>query len=64
MTRMIGTTTLADGTLIVTYNKMPLYYFAKDTKPGDVNGQGVGGVWYAVTPDGKLAGQTTSYMGN
>ena len=30
----------------------PLYTFAGDAAPGDVNGQGVGEVWYAVAPDG------------
>ncbi|MGW1813832.1 SCO0930 family lipoprotein [Streptomyces sp. NPDC002125] len=34
----------------------PLYTFSGDTRPGDTNGQGVGGTWYAVTPDAKLAG--------
>ena len=32
----------------------PLYTFAGDAAPGDVNGQGVGEVWYAVAPDGTL----------
>ena len=26
----------------------PLYWFVKDTKPGDVTGEGVGEVWYVV----------------
>jgi predicted lipoprotein with Yx(FWY)xxD motif len=30
----------------------PLYYFAGDAAPGDINGQGVGGVWWLVGPDG------------
>jgi predicted lipoprotein with Yx(FWY)xxD motif len=34
--------------------KWPLYRFAGDAKPGDVNGQGSGGVWFAVNADGKL----------
>ena len=34
----IGTALLADGTKIVTYNHMPLYYFIKDTKPGETSG--------------------------
>jgi predicted lipoprotein with Yx(FWY)xxD motif len=50
---LLGTASMPDGTMIVTYNKMPLYYFAKDTKAGDVNGQEVGNVWYVVSPDGK-----------
>ena len=32
----------------------PLYYFAGDTAPGETNGQGVGGVWWVVAPDGTL----------
>jgi predicted lipoprotein with Yx(FWY)xxD motif len=32
----------------------PLYTFTPDAAPGDVNGQGVGEVWYAVAPDGTL----------
>ena len=32
----------------------PLYTFTPDAAPGDVNGQGVGEVWYAVAPDGTI----------
>jgi predicted lipoprotein with Yx(FWY)xxD motif len=39
-----------DGASQVTYKGYPLYYFAKDQKPGDTTGQGVGGVWYVVDP--------------
>jgi predicted lipoprotein with Yx(FWY)xxD motif len=53
---MIGTADLADGSKIVTYNKMPLYYWVKDTKAGDTTGQGVGSVWYVVAPNGKAVG--------
>jgi predicted lipoprotein with Yx(FWY)xxD motif len=37
-----------DGTDQLTYDGAPLYTFAKDTKPGQMNGQGVGGIWWAV----------------
>ena len=37
----------------MTYNDWPLYYFAQDSAPGDVNGQGVGDVWYLLSPDGE-----------
>ena len=50
---LVGTIQLPDGTTMVTYNHMPLYYFAKDAKPGDTTGQDVGGVWYTISPDGK-----------
>ncbi len=53
---LIGSATLADGSKVVTINHMPLYYFSKDAKPGDTKGQGIGGVWSAVSPDGKPVG--------
>lgn len=39
----IGVITRADGSLQVTYDNIPLYFYAKDTIAGDANGQGVGG---------------------
>ncbi len=51
---MIGTATLADGRTIVTYNHMPLYYFKGDVAAGDTKGQGIGSVWYVVSPDGTM----------
>lgn len=50
---LLGTTTRKDGTMQVTYNGMPLYYYAKDLKAGDVTGQNVGKVWFVVAPDGS-----------
>jgi predicted lipoprotein with Yx(FWY)xxD motif len=46
----LGTTTRTDGSLQVTYNGMPLYYWISDQKPGDTTGQNVGGVWFVVNP--------------
>ncbi len=37
-----------DDTYQVTYNKMPLYRYAGDKKPGEMNGQGLFGMWYVV----------------
>jgi predicted lipoprotein with Yx(FWY)xxD motif len=45
----------ADGTWQLTLNGWPLYRYAKDAQPGDTNGEGVGGKWYASTPQGKKA---------
>jgi predicted lipoprotein with Yx(FWY)xxD motif len=48
-----GTLALAtrdDGTQQVTYNGMPLYYYAADTAADDVSGQGIGGVWFVAAP--------------
>ena len=57
---LLGTAKLADGTMIVTYNKMPLYYYATDAKAGDTLGQGVNNVWYVVAPDGTPVKATAS----
>jgi predicted lipoprotein with Yx(FWY)xxD motif len=48
----VGTITGVDGKLQVTVDGRPIYTYAADAKPGDVTGQGVGGVWYVVNPDG------------
>jgi predicted lipoprotein with Yx(FWY)xxD motif len=52
---LVGEITRADGTKQLTLNGWPLYTYAGDSKPGDINGQGVGGTWYAVTPTGGKA---------
>ncbi len=51
---LISTASLADGSMVLTYNKMPLYYFAGDTKAGDTKGEGVGGFWFVISPQGKI----------
>jgi predicted lipoprotein with Yx(FWY)xxD motif len=53
---LLATTDRKDGSAQITYKGMPLYHFSGDQQPGDTNGQGVGGVWFAVTPDGSLVG--------
>ena len=50
---LIGTITRDDGYVQVTYNKMPLYYWFKDVKPGDTNGQNVGKVWFVPSAAGE-----------
>lgn len=50
---LLGTTDRSDGTVQVTYNGMPLYYFADDGSPGDTNGQGIGDVWFVVSTEGE-----------
>ena len=40
-----------EGGTQVTYKGWPLYYFANDNAAGDVNGEGVGGVWFVAKPD-------------
>ncbi|MET7985823.1 MULTISPECIES: SCO0930 family lipoprotein [unclassified Streptomyces] len=48
--------TRPDGVKQMTVNCWPIYTFSGDSAPGDTNGQGVGGTWYAVSPDGKPVG--------
>ena len=42
-----------NGTMLKA-GKWPLYRFSGDAAPGDVNGEGSGGVWFVVGADGKL----------
>ena len=50
---LFGVTEHASGPMLM-IGDWPLYYYADDTAPGDMNGQGVGGVWWMVAPDGTL----------
>ena len=56
----LGTITRDDGTQQVTYDGMPLYTYIKDTKAGDTNGQGVGGFWFVVNPNGSTSSSSPS----
>ena len=52
---MLGTIKRTDGKLQVTYGGHPLYLFAKDTKAGEVRGEGIvhfGGTWWVVSAKG------------
>jgi predicted lipoprotein with Yx(FWY)xxD motif len=50
--KTVGYVERADHTCQVTINGWPVYYFIADNKPGDINGQGVNGKWFAIRPDG------------
>lgn len=54
VTGKVGTIPTADGKMQVTINGMPIYYYSKDQTAGDITGQGVGGVWYLVSPSGEM----------
>ena len=45
------TITLEDGSAQTTYKGWPLYYYVGDYAPGEINGQGMDGVWFAAGPD-------------
>jgi predicted lipoprotein with Yx(FWY)xxD motif len=51
----VGTIGRPDGTQQLTLDGWPLYRYAKDTKPGQTAGEGVGGTWRAIGVNGKPA---------
>ncbi len=53
----VGTIKRPNGTLQVTYGKLPLYHYYLDRKPGQAKGQGFkdsAGTWYVVSTGGKV----------
>jgi predicted lipoprotein with Yx(FWY)xxD motif len=53
---LLGTLTRPDGTMQLTYNGHPLYYFTADTAGGTAHGQAVkafGAEWYVVGASGS-----------
>lgn len=44
-----------DGSVMMAIGDRPVYRFAQDTAPGQINGQGVDGNWFAIAPDGSKA---------
>jgi predicted lipoprotein with Yx(FWY)xxD motif len=55
-----GTIMRPDGSTQLTINGMPLYTYSGDSGSGQASGQGIQGVWFAVTPSGT----STSTGGN
>ncbi|GGR68925.1 hypothetical protein GCM10010169_10450 [Micromonospora fulviviridis] len=49
----VGTVTRQDGTRQITIGGWPVYRYIGDKKPGQWKGQGVGGTWFVVDPNGK-----------
>lgn len=59
----LGTITRADGSKQVTYDGHPLYYFAGDSGPGMITGQGnddFGAKWWLVAPSGTAITASSS----
>lgn len=55
---LLGLTTRRDGTKQVTYDGLPLYYYAADTKAGQATGNHLKdgfGLWAGMLASGKLA---------
>ncbi|MFI7498801.1 hypothetical protein ACIBVL_09810 [Streptomyces sp. NPDC049687] len=53
---LIGSLSRSDGTKQLTVGGMPVYRYAKDTKPGEARGEGVGGTWFASLPKEGVPG--------
>lgn len=63
---LLGTSKRKDGSLQVTYNGHPLYYYAEDQNAGDVKGQDkkeYGAEWYLVKPNGEKMGDVEEKEG-
>lgn len=59
VTGKIATITGVDGGNQVTVNGLPIYTFTGDKAKGDTNGQGVMGIWWALTPSGDKVTSTS-----
>ena len=51
-----GEITRDDGSKQLAYGGKPLYYFVKDAKPGDRNGDKLQNVWFVAVPGAAKAG--------
>ncbi|MGB3589947.1 MAG: hypothetical protein WBA23_25595 [Tunicatimonas sp.] len=49
-----GTITRADGEKQTTYKGWPIYYYSGDDGANQINGEGVGNVWFVAKPDYTL----------
>lgn len=56
VTGHLATFSRSDGSLWVTYNGMPLYYWQGDSKAGDTTGQGVNGFTVALASSSGSGG--------
>jgi predicted lipoprotein with Yx(FWY)xxD motif len=52
---LIGVLKREDGTIQVTLNGWPLYWYVRDRAQGDVRGEGYRNSWHAIGPKGKPA---------
>lgn len=62
LTGKLGTITRAGGMVQATYKGHPLYTYAGDTAPGQVKGNGLGGVWHALRVNAIDAVTASSMM--
>jgi hypothetical protein len=51
----LGAIKRPDGSVQLTLDGWPLYRYAGDSAPGQINGEGIDGSWFAVRPTGAQA---------
>src|SRR4029078_11623395 len=59
---LLGSDKNPSGGRVVTYNRWPLYTYIADSKPGQATGQALdlnGGLWYVLSPYGKVITKKT-----
>jgi predicted lipoprotein with Yx(FWY)xxD motif len=56
----LGTTIRTDGTVQVTLNNEPLYFYINDINVGDAKGNGLGGVWWRDPLSGTSSSNSSS----
>jgi predicted lipoprotein with Yx(FWY)xxD motif len=64
--KLLGTSRRSDGRMQVTYAGHPLYYFVKDTKAGQTNGEaltGFGGRWDPISAAGNAIRKSSTSGG-
>src|SRR5262245_33232276 len=63
---LLGTTRRRNGSMQVTYNRHPLYYYAGDSRPGQIAGAGqiaFGGRWDPVSATGRAVRKSPMKQG-
>jgi hypothetical protein len=58
----MGTITRGNGTVQVTINGFPIYYYVGDKAPGQIAGNGVEGTWHIIKV--KMKSGATASTGN
>jgi predicted lipoprotein with Yx(FWY)xxD motif len=56
----LGKVKRPDGRWQVTYKRQPLYRYSADRRGGQANGQGIGGIWFAVGTSAPVSTGTTT----
>lgn len=57
---LVGNVANPSGGKIITYAGWPLHTYSGDSAAGQVNGQGIGGQWYVISPSGQVNKRSAS----